>query len=351
MDNIFGIRLKNARIIRGLSMDDLCAKMNNTISKMTISKYENNKLKPNSSIIIEIAKALELPVEYFFRPLTINVKNIEFRKKKSLSIKNINMIREQIVEYLEKYIEIEQICSIDSKFLNPFKNNNLVNNSDQIIEKAIELRKIWNLGKDAINNVIELLGEHDVKIIEFDFDKKFDGFSSYVNNLFPVIVLNKNFTSERKRLTALHELAHILFVFPDNLSNRQIENLCNIFANEFLLPESIFKELIGPKRKNISYIELESIQRQYGISIDALIYKAKFYKIITENFYKNHWILKNRSEEIKNFIEKELYQQEVSYRFKRLVYKALSSELISISKAAYLLNKNINDLNKEINYI
>ena len=36
LKNVFGARLKNARVINGMSMDDLCAKMNNLVSKQPL---------------------------------------------------------------------------------------------------------------------------------------------------------------------------------------------------------------------------------------------------------------------------------------------------------------------------
>ena len=65
-DEIFSQRLKNARIMKGFSMDELVAAMGNNLSKMTISKYEKCQLSPNSSVIISLSKALEQPVDYFF---------------------------------------------------------------------------------------------------------------------------------------------------------------------------------------------------------------------------------------------------------------------------------------------
>ncbi|MBE6503971.1 MAG: DNA-binding protein, partial [Methanobrevibacter sp.] len=39
-NEIFAARLKNARVMKGYSMDDLVSAMGNNISKMAISKYE-----------------------------------------------------------------------------------------------------------------------------------------------------------------------------------------------------------------------------------------------------------------------------------------------------------------------
>ena len=58
--SIFSARLKNARVMKGLSMDELCSAMGNVVSKMAISKYENGQLAPNSGIIIALSKAASL---------------------------------------------------------------------------------------------------------------------------------------------------------------------------------------------------------------------------------------------------------------------------------------------------
>ena len=96
---IFATRLKNARLISGYSMDELVNAMGNDVSKMTISKYEKCQLAPNSSVLLSLSKALNQPVDYFFRPFTLSVETLKFRKKKSvLSAKQEKSIREQVAD-------------------------------------------------------------------------------------------------------------------------------------------------------------------------------------------------------------------------------------------------------------
>ena len=215
-------------------------------------------------------------------------------------------------------------------------------------EAAVELREKWNVGTDGIVNVIELLEEHGIKVMEIKAPDSFDGLSSMVNNKYPVIVLNKNFSSERKRFTALHELGHILLTFKNSVSEKEEESLCNLFANEMLILERVFKGLFGEFRHDISYQELRSIQLQYGISCDALMYKAKDNGIISEQRYKTYYYQKNRSPEFKKMVEKSLYPSEVSNRFNRLVYNALSNELITVSKAASLLHQSVEQVRRDL---
>lgn len=69
MNSLFSTRLKQARIMQGLSMDSLCEKANKALSKQSISKYEAGKMMPDSKSLIILANALGVNIDYFFRPL------------------------------------------------------------------------------------------------------------------------------------------------------------------------------------------------------------------------------------------------------------------------------------------
>ena len=346
-NEIFAQRLKNARVMKGYAMDELVAAMGNSLSKMAISKYEKCQLSPSSSVLISLSKALGQPVDYFFRPFTMQIESVKFRKHKSkLAVKQEESIRQNISDMFERYITIEEICNASVKFVSPFKKP--LSSAAQVKEAALKLRDFWNIGSDGIINVIDLLEEHGIKVIEIDAPESFDGLSSMVNDLYPVIVLNKAFSSERKRFTALHELGHLILNFDDSVSEKDEETLCNLFANEMLILESMFRRIVGDSRREISYPELKAVQIHFGISCDALMYKAKTCGIISEPRYKSYCIQKNRDSAFKERIEQSYYPHEESNRFNRLVYNALSNELITISKAASLLHKSVEQVRGEL---
>lgn len=346
-NEIFAQRLKNARVMKGYSMDELVAAMGNTLSKMAISKYEKCQLSPSSTVLISLSKALGQPVDYFFRPFTMQIESVKFRKHKSkLAVKQEESIKQNISDMFERYITIEEICNVSVKFVSPFKKP--VSSAEQVKEAALKLRDYWNIGSDGIINVIDLLEEHGIKVMEIDAPESFDGLSSMVNDLYPVIVLNKSFPSERKRFTALHELGHLILNFDDSVSEKDEETLCNLFANEMLILESMFRRIVGDSRREITYPELRAVQIHFGISCDALMYKAKTCGIISEPRYKSYCIQKNRNSAFKERIEQSYYPQEESNRFNRLVYNALSNELITISKAASLLHTSVEQVRGDL---
>lgn len=340
MRDIFAKRLKNARIMQGLSMEKLAEKTG--ISKQMISKYEKALSLPDSSVLINIARALNQKVDYFFTPFKIELGPIEFRKKSSLGKKKQDSIKEKIQLKMEHYLELEDILSINYEFENPLSKTS-VNNAEEVEEAAEELRDKWDLGSDPVYSVISLLEEHEIKIIEVEEDiKDFDGLSSLIKEKYPVIVVNKNFPIERKRFTLLHELAHLLLKFPEDSDK---EKLCHRFAGAMLLPREEVKDQFGNRRRDISLNELIAVQRHFGISIHAIIYRLYHAGVINLQKVKQFYIKQNQNKDFKKHIAEERYQgEEFSDRFEKLIYRALAQEHISISKAAAMLGESVQQI-------
>ena len=350
LKEIFGARLRTARVINGMSMDELCAKMNKVVSKQTISKYESGKMLPNSTNLIALANALGVKPDYLLRPFTVSLERIEFRKKSKMGAKAESSIKEKIRDRIERYMEIEEILGIDSNFVNPIKDNSVIAPTDvyRIVE---EVKNQWKLGQDGIPYVIEMLEEHCVKVIEMDAPDTFDGLSGFVGDSKPIIVLNKNFPVERKRFTAMHELGHLMLVFDESLSQKEIERFCNLFANEMLISQDVFKRILGISRHDISLNELRAIQSNFGISVEAQMFKSKQLEIISDSRYRYFCITKNQNLAFKEQVEKSTYHEEKSNRFTSLVYRALASELITFSKASELLNESINVVREQLELV
>lgn len=350
MEKIFAQRLKSARMMKGISMDALCDRMENIVSKQSISKYENGKMLPDSTVLIALSNALDVGVDYLFRSFQVNMLSIEFRKKAKLAIREIDSIKERVRDSVERYLEIENILDLNGVFSVDFSNT-IVRNADDVRSLALRLRKELKLGEDSIGNIISILEENHIKVIELDAKPEFDGLSGTVDNTNPIIVLNRNFTAERKRFTALHELGHLLLNIDPDKSSREKEKFCNLFASEMLIPGSCFMKLIGSSRKDISLQELIPLQKQYGISIDAMMYKAKELNVISEQRYKTYLIKKSKTPGLKEKVNESRYEKEYSYRYSGLVYRAVASEIISYSKASDLLGMPVHELKASLNFV
>jgi Zn-dependent peptidase ImmA (M78 family)/DNA-binding XRE family transcriptional regulator len=341
---IFGKRLKSAREMKGLSMANLVEKMADIVSKQAISKYEAGKMLPDSTVLIKLAEVLGVKVDYFFRPFTVSLSCIEFRKKTKMTEKDRKSVEQQVMDHVERYFEIEEIAGIKQN-VSPLRREEIIHSREDVIKLVQEIRKDWELGEDGIIDVISLLENKRIKVIEFDAPIEFDGLSGTAGEDI-VIVLNSNIhPTERKRFTALHELGHLIMKFDDEIDDKAKEKLCHTFASEFLIPSKTFRAIVGDISKStLNMVAFAEIQHNFGISIDALIKKAEDEGMITGNRYKNYYIRKNTNPSFKQYVEKSRIENEQPHRFISLVYDAYSKNLISVSKAATLLNIPVNEV-------
>lgn len=344
---LFAKRLKQARLKAGLSMDALSGKTGKEVSKQTISKYEAGKTMAGSEVLIKLSIALGVPIDYFFRPYSFDVSEVEisFRKKSCVGAKEQSVLKVNIQDKVERFIDIENILGLESRMHHvnvPLR----IEHPMQMIMLAKEVRRAWGLGNSPIPSVKKVLMSHGVKVFEIEGPEGFDGVSGYAKDSVPLMVVNSNMkNAERRRFTHMHELAHLMAnsVFDGNLSNHDKENLCDAFASEMLLPSDLIQSEFGSKTR-IPVQELIRIQKSYGISIDAIVYSLKRSGIMKENRHRDYCIKKNTKPAFKALVEMSRFEEPSSDKnydddlYQELVYSALAQELISISKAARMLN-------------
>lgn len=346
MEAIIGQRIKNSRVHKSLSLQEVADSIG--VSKQMINKYEQGKSVPTSEKLIALSKLFNQKIDYFFRKPEVAIGEISFRKKSKFSNKKVNALKEEIRIQIENYLYIENTCNVAVALFNPLQE--LVINSEVDIKNAVKtLRTTWDIGQDAIHNIIDLLEDNNIKVIEVDDETgNFDGLATIIGDKYHVIVINKNMQIERKRFTLLHELAHLLLPIS-NFEIKQREKYCNAFASEMLLPEHIAKFEFGDRRNNIAFEELKNIQEKFGISISAVVYKLGDIKIMSQERVKGFYIRLNANKELKVLVDKSRFDGvEQSNRYENLVYRAVSEELISISKASSLLQISLEDLKNNL---
>jgi len=345
MKEIFAHRVKSARKMAGFSQQNLADKLNNIISKQAISKYEKGEMLPDSQVLLNLADVLNVKPDYFFRKPVVNLSEIEFRKKSKLSIKEENSIKEKTIDFLERYLELENLLGIDEPFKIPVKNK-IISSHEHIENVTVDLRNAWDLGLNPVPNVLEMLEDRGVKVFELNTSDNFDGFSSNVKGI-PVIVLNKKLDPIRKRFTALHELGHLILKFDENKEHHSREKLCHSFAGAFLIPKPIFFREFSEHRTSISLPELIAVKEYFGISVQALMMRAKVLNVISESRLTNFFIYvrKNRLQNEETWGE--YTGKEKSGRYHQLVFQAASEQIITISKAAELENITVSEFRGE----
>lgn len=346
--NTFSTRLKLARKMAGFSLQELADALKNKVTKQALHKYEMGLMNPSGDVLIAISGTLNVKPDYFLKKNQVELGEILFRKKASLSKKNEESIVEKVRDYVERYLEIENIVGAQLEFKNPLKNFKIANKNDVEIV-AIKLRKDWDLGTDPISNIIEMLELKGIKVLLIDDVDEIDGLSVFTSNGIPVVVVNSPGKSiERIRFTIIHELAHLLLNFEKSIEDKpkEVEILCHLFSSCFLLPSEMLTKLMGSSKRNYIQInELISIKEYFGISLRAIVNRLRELQIITDSYYQRWVIYMSKTYGSKS--EPGNYKgEEKSRNFDQLVNRALAEELISLSKASTLWNISINELRK-----
>jgi Zn-dependent peptidase ImmA (M78 family)/DNA-binding XRE family transcriptional regulator len=325
-------RIHRARVLKRMTLQELADAMG--VTKQALSKFETGKDVPNSTRLIQMAKLLGVKPEYFFRPYSVELNNVEFRKQSALSAKDRDAIIEQTRDSLERYLILESFFEgegLPRQF--SYKARYEVNSLEDAEKAAEQLRKHWRIGFDAIENLTELLEEQGLKVVALDTPEKFDGLCAEVGP-HSVVILNKNRPGDRQRFTAAHELGHLVMRISPKLDE---EKACHRFAGAFLFPAECVKRELGQRRAKLHLYELRSLKEKYRVSMQVVMRRALEQDVLTAAGYKSMNFLFGkfgyRKQEPGNQLPSEHPE-----RFNRLAYRAVAEGMVSPSRAAELLH-------------
>jgi len=337
-----GERLKMARHTAGLSQRDLAAKVNKTA--MAISKYEREEIIPSSDVLIDLADALQVGVEFFFRPTTVTLSEPTFRHRSELTAKQKKEVAARVQEQVERYLEAEALFPGLPQFRWPEGFPRAVADLDKVEGAAEDLRRTWDLGMDPIDNLIEVLEGQGIKVCQIDIEDDtgdLDAAHFMADGDIPVIALVRtmggaNVPGDRQRFTLAHELGHIMLRPPEGADG---EGLANRFAGAFLVPRAMVLQELGPRRTELGIHELYLLKLKYGLSMQGWIHRAEDLGIISaprakrlrQVFDRRGWRVTEPGEQLR--------WEDPTARLKRLVLRAVAEEVITPSRAAELLGK------------
>lgn len=326
-----GERIKSARIGAGLSQRNLAEKMG--LSAMAISKYENGEVTPRSGLLIQMSEILGVNVDYFFRSISVDLSEPQYRCRKPLKKREESQIHAKVQEWLERYLEIELILGEEKPLLLLSREDCRITSLREIEDVAQKVRDEWNLGLDPIESVMDVLEQHGIKVGIIGATDKFDALTFYYDDNTPVIAINNDTPGDRQRFNLAHELGHLLLRIEGDVDE---ETAAHRFAAAFLVPkEMAFREL-GQRRRNISPREFYLLKHKWGMSMSAWLHRAADLGIISERTSKRLWLLFNSNGWRQTEPGTPLPPEHPTH-MKLLVLRALSEKKISTARAQELL--------------
>jgi len=344
----FGERLRAARAMAGLSQEELSSRMGGKVTKQAISKYEKGLMMPEASTtLIALSDALAVPVDYFFRTVLREHLELYYRKRVSVGAKARNTLEEKVRDSLERYQELEELLGARSKFEAP--NGKLaLNTLDGARTSAKAVRQRWGVGPEQpVPSVTRLCEDKGLRLVGLEGVPGFDGMAGYYAGS-PFVAIASNLPEDRIRFTLLRELAHILGWRKDQGQLGHNERACHAFASEFLLPEDVLrKELSERVRHSIAVPELLQLKEKFGISMQAILFRANTAGILTDSGY--HAVLREFG--ARGWRKGEpgsVPGTEKPLRFERLLFRAIAEDAISMSKAAALSLVPLDELRRRL---
>jgi Zn-dependent peptidase ImmA (M78 family)/transcriptional regulator with XRE-family HTH domain len=296
-----GARLKEAREARGLTAISLAELVG--VTRQAMSQYENGDATPHPKIFQRITETLNLPSEFFLRPVKGAEEGTIFYRSMSAATKASRNRGErrlgwtqEIASYLRTLIDFPPV-----NFPQPDVPQEPTAITDRHIEEAAsESRRFWGLGDGPISNVVWLLENNGAVIVRDALGAEtLDAFSVWSSlDGRPYIVLSSDKESAvRSRYDCAHELGHLVLhrqVDGSRLRHssefRLLEDQAHRFAGAFLLPASTFADdFYVPTLDSIRVLK-----SKWMVSIGAMIKRARHLNLMTDEQERRLWINYNR---------------------------------------------------------
>lgn len=286
-------QLTFARELRGYTQTELANSIQG-LSQSNLSKFEKGLGVLSEELQRKIIDFLGFPEGFFKKKINSSIEHAHYRKKASVTKGDINAFENKcksigyIIDEMAESIEWPEF-SLQALNVEEGYSPTYVANYN---------RKVLNLANDKpVKDIISLLENHGIIIYDMNAHEKFDGISFFTDRGYPVIIINKAFSNDRKRFTIAHELGHILLHNENNYPISQHrdekwkEKEANEFASEFLMPKESIKNML----RGISLGEVGRLKSYWLTSMASIIRRAKDLDCLTEDRYKYFLIEMSRN--------------------------------------------------------
>lgn len=329
------IKLKQARLATGDSTRKVAEKLEKRVkvSHATLTNYEAGRSQPTMDVLDALAKLYDRPLNWFLTSsLTLN--NVRYRNRKSRVRQNeLARYEAHAIKWLQAYRLLEdRLKQPLGGELRGFR----FADGESGAAAAKRLREELRLRPDdKITSVADLLESLGVRAIELPTALAVDGLAAKAVSMDEeyVVALNSTVSSDRARLNAAHEVGHVLAGDCDrsDIDNHgPNEDRAFDFASYLLLTDEMLEQAFAEK----SMVRLVQFKERFGISVAAMIYRAKGKRLISEAVSKRIWIEISRRGWRKN--EPGHVAEDRSVRFERLLDAAMLEGKLTLEQAADL---------------
>jgi Zn-dependent peptidase ImmA (M78 family)/transcriptional regulator with XRE-family HTH domain len=305
--------LRWARERAGISVSDAATRLRKD-SKLILA-WEDGTIIPTFRQLEYLAETLyKRPIALFFFPEP--PKEEEAKKRfRTLPEPELKALEADTLLALREGLAFQQSLAELTDGRNPAKHlitRDIRASTDQTVESlssqarlylgvTLEEQSTWQDTEGAFKHWRNYLETVGVYILKRSFKQKtICGFCLY-DNEYPLVVINNGTAHSRQTFTAFHELAHLLFRISgitkqdDYIAllrghEKRMEEQCNAFAAEFLMPSATFPFSEFDARRIDESVS--RIARRYGVSREAVLRRMLDAGFVDPNTYqlkKDEW--------------------------------------------------------------
>ncbi|MEQ8966440.1 MAG: XRE family transcriptional regulator [Azospirillaceae bacterium] len=288
-------RLVEARDSRGLTQVALAELINRTSS--SISRWEGGEQTPEPEAAEALARALNVPVAFFLRPLpdhgpapmffrSMASTTQSLRKRAQARMRWAQDISLSLQEWVDlPEVNVPRLDVTDHREIR-----------DEDIEyMANECRAAWELGAGPIADMLLVAENAGIAVVKEEVGTvKMDGLSNWstADGRPYVLIARDKDTCVRSRMDAAHELGHLVLhhcLKSKTLNNsgdfKEIERQAFDFAGAFLMPaESFSSEIWSP-----SLNAFVALKGRWKVSVGAMIMRCAKLDMLSEEHQRRLW--------------------------------------------------------------
>ncbi|MCK8114799.1 helix-turn-helix domain-containing protein [Anaerosoma tenue] len=291
-----GARLHQYRTARNYTLDELAERMGGLVSKQALSKYEHDRATPRPTVLIALAKALDVRAAHLMSEPRYHFEPVAYRALASLPKKEQETIESAVELELERRLTLMDKLGITPEY--PFSEPLEIRDDVREVEHAAEeLRHAWNLGGAPIASVVDTLESKGVHLIDVDTERKFDGLTVIATDetgkrVACGIAARLEVSQARQRMSHAHELGHLAVRVTESVDE---EATARRFAGAFLYPADAVQTEFGARRSRVTVDELLAAKKRWGMSVQGVLRRLRDLQVIDETSYKWWCMFVNRA--------------------------------------------------------
>lgn len=279
-------RLALARAAAGKTKSDLARDLG--LSPASISQYEAGNTLPKASAIAEIALALGVDPRYFDatpsrRELGPGSRSFfrSLRAARQWERDEADALSEHlydVVFFIESRVKLPA-CDVPALSVPKHASR------ADVEQAATTLRRLWDVAAGRpIANMVRLMESRGVCVCRPPgISERVDAFSRWFDARPLVVLSDCKQDKARSRFDAAHELGHLVMHHEPEFSDRVQERQAHAFAAAVLMPApEVMDDLPRRPPRGSDWERLQESQRKWGVSIAALLYRAKDLGTLTD---------------------------------------------------------------------